>query len=184
MSSDEIDAFRAELLRQKLIFESELHRQREDFEERLATVTQELADREADCRNLQSVVTILGKKIDLLAEHYRRPTTPMRRSATPQRNGESPPQEKDTSMVGNSSRNFMRRPSPVISANPQNSSTTLRRIPSLTSTNRTSSPLVGTATPRSASANKRRGSGTSSRGVKQRTGSAHRLNNVSARDEW
>ncbi|KAG8348798.1 hypothetical protein TRVL_00383 [Trypanosoma vivax] len=67
MSSDDIDAFRAELLRQKIIFEGELRRQREHFESRLSRVLQELADREADCRNLQAVVTILGKKVDALS---------------------------------------------------------------------------------------------------------------------
>ncbi|CBH14748.1 hypothetical protein, conserved [Trypanosoma brucei gambiense DAL972] len=77
MSSDELDAFRAELLRQKVIFEAELRRQRDTFEEKLARVTQELADREADCRNLQAVVTILGKKVDTL--HQKCPTTPLRR---------------------------------------------------------------------------------------------------------
>ncbi|ESL07155.1 hypothetical protein TRSC58_05162 [Trypanosoma rangeli SC58] len=77
MSVDEIDAFRAELLRQKIIFEAELRRQRETFEERLSRMAQELADREADCRNLQAVVTILGKKMESLAD--RRVPTPHRR---------------------------------------------------------------------------------------------------------
>lgn len=80
MSSDEMDAFRAELLRQRIIFEAELRRQRETFEEQLARVAEELADREADCRNLQAVVTILGKKVDSLAE--KRASTPQRRSSS------------------------------------------------------------------------------------------------------
>nr|CCD12225.1 unnamed protein product [Trypanosoma congolense IL3000] len=81
MSSDDIDAFRAELLRQKVIFEAELRRQRDTFEEKLSRVTQELADREADCRNLQAVVTILGKKVDTL--HLKCPATPLRRPSPP-----------------------------------------------------------------------------------------------------
>ncbi|RNF11796.1 uncharacterized protein Tco025E_06609 [Trypanosoma conorhini] len=79
MSVDEMDAFRAELLRQKIIFEAELRRQKETFEERLARMAQELADREADCRNLQAVVTILGKKVETLMD--RRIATPHRRSS-------------------------------------------------------------------------------------------------------
>lgn len=78
MSSNEMDAFRAELLRQKIIFEAELRRQRETFEDQLTRMAEELADREADCRNLQAVVTILGKKVDSLLE--RRTATPHRRS--------------------------------------------------------------------------------------------------------
>ncbi|KEG10925.1 hypothetical protein DQ04_03151100 [Trypanosoma grayi] len=79
MGSDDMDAFRAELLRQKIIFEAELRRQRETFEEQLARMAQELADREADCRNLQAVVTILGKKVDSLLD--KRAATPQRRSS-------------------------------------------------------------------------------------------------------
>ncbi|ORC92217.1 uncharacterized protein TM35_000044310 [Trypanosoma theileri] len=90
MSSDEMDAFRAELLRQKIIFEAELRRQRETFEEQLSRMAQELADREADCRNLQAVVTILGKKIDSLLE--RRVATPQRRPS-PSRQPNSPPDD-------------------------------------------------------------------------------------------
>ncbi|EAN93362.1 hypothetical protein C3747_1g109 [Trypanosoma cruzi] len=79
MSLDDIDAFRAELLRQKIIFEAELRRQRETFEERLSRLSQELADREADCRNLQAVVTILGKKVENLMDRHM--ATPHRRSS-------------------------------------------------------------------------------------------------------
>eukprot|EP00796_Vickermania_ingenoplastis_P005304 gene5304-3807_t len=56
------------LLRQRVIFETELRRQSDHFEARLQAMSRELADREADCRNLQSVVTILGKKVDSLSE--------------------------------------------------------------------------------------------------------------------
>ena len=78
--SDPLDAFRAELLRQKIVFDAELRRQREHFEDELATVTKALADRETDCRNLHAVISILGKKVDGLAERLS-----MIRSGTPQR---------------------------------------------------------------------------------------------------
>jgi hypothetical protein len=65
----ETESLRAELLRQKIIFDAELRRQREVYEERLATAEEKLQDREIDCRNLQSVITILGKKLDTLQDH-------------------------------------------------------------------------------------------------------------------
>lgn len=65
---DIVDSLRAELMRQKIIFESELRRQREVYEDRLERAEQALADRETDCRNLQSVITILGKKLDTVSE--------------------------------------------------------------------------------------------------------------------
>ena len=60
--SAEIDVFRAELLRQKIIFEAELRRQRETFDDKIVLMGHQLQDRETDCRNLQNVVTILGKR--------------------------------------------------------------------------------------------------------------------------
>ncbi|KAH9601782.1 hypothetical protein LSM04_007613 [Trypanosoma melophagium] len=112
MSSDEMDAFRAELLRQKIIFEAELRRQRDTFEEQLSRMAQELADREADCRNLQAVVTILGKKVDSLLE--RRVATPQRRPS-PSRSTSSPPGDNNNGpREAGSARNIppLRVPSP------------------------------------------------------------------------
>lgn len=65
----ETESLRAELLRQKIIFDAELRRQREVYEERLTSAEEKLQDRETDCRNLQSVITILGKKLDTLQDH-------------------------------------------------------------------------------------------------------------------
>ncbi|CCW62099.1 unnamed protein product [Phytomonas sp. EM1] len=88
MESEELSALRTELLRQKVVFAAELRRQREEFEERLDGISQALAERDADCRNLQTVVTILGKKMDLfskqLHEHKTR-ATPLRRSVSNRR---------------------------------------------------------------------------------------------------
>lgn len=65
----EAESLRAELLRQKIIFDAELRRQREVYDERLNNAEEKLQDRETDCRNLQSVITILGKKLDTLQDH-------------------------------------------------------------------------------------------------------------------
>eukprot|EP00759_Apiculatamorpha_spiralis_P042327 PhF_6_TR40461/c0_g1_i1/m.60460/K18598/EML6; echinoderm microtubule-associated protein-like 6 len=58
------EQLRAELLRQKIVFESELRRQREHFEEKLDEAFALLKERENDCRNLQTALTTLGRKID------------------------------------------------------------------------------------------------------------------------
>lgn len=79
MSADDISSFRSELLRQRVIFEAELRRQREAADVRFQAIARELAAREADCRNLQSVVTILGKKVDSLSDHR----STLQRSSTP-----------------------------------------------------------------------------------------------------
>jgi hypothetical protein len=79
-STDALDAFRAELLRQKIVFDAELRRQRESFEDQLLSVSKALADRETDCRNLHAVVSILGKKVEGLSERLG-----MIRSGTPQK---------------------------------------------------------------------------------------------------
>ena len=68
ISPAEIDAFRAELLRQKIVFESELRRQRETYDLKLEQMTRLLNDREVDCRNFQTVITILGRKVDGLSQ--------------------------------------------------------------------------------------------------------------------
>lgn len=68
-SMTEIDSLKAEVLRQKIIFDSELRRQREVYEARISSIEQMLVDRELDCKNLQSVITILGRKLDALQDH-------------------------------------------------------------------------------------------------------------------
>ena len=84
--SAEIDVFRAELLRQKIIFEAELRRQRETFEDKIVLMGHQLQDRETDCRNLQNVVTILGKRVDALQELIASlQDAQLLRSATPRR---------------------------------------------------------------------------------------------------
>ncbi|CCW69454.1 unnamed protein product [Phytomonas sp. Hart1] len=83
MDSEELSALRTELLRQKVVFAAELRRQREEFEERLDGIAQVLAERDADCRNLQAVVTILGKKLDLFSKQLNEQKargTPLRRT--------------------------------------------------------------------------------------------------------
>ncbi|CAG9582609.1 conserved hypothetical protein [Leishmania major strain Friedlin] len=162
MSSDDIDALRSELLRQKIIFEAELRRQRETFEERLSLITNELADREADCRNLQSVITILGRKVDAIAEQRQyiavvhRPPTPTRQPSIhespfrretsalvppPSSNGDAQEHERATSVKKSSSR----RPSPSLNAPPafvRRSGMPITRVASISALSRTSSPHV------------------------------------------
>lgn len=161
MSAEELDGFRSELLRQKIVFEAELRRQRESFEERFTSVAKELAAREADCRNLQSVITILGKKVDALTEQVtRRPPTP-RRMPTPTRPPSlvgddeliKPPQNLGDGFArrpltasaatepGQPNHNrFVRRPSPLISIGSPSVITVMHRIPSLSMLSRNSSP--------------------------------------------
>ncbi|KAK7195715.1 hypothetical protein NESM_000501800 [Novymonas esmeraldas] len=166
MSSDDIDALRSELLRQKIIFEAELRRQREMFEERLSLVSHELADREADCRNLQSVITILGRKVDAIAEQRQyttvvhRPPTPTRQSSGP----ESPFRRDNSALVpppqvsGSSSKppererasssvvqSGLRRPSPSLTGPPSSVhhvGAPITRVASVSALSRTSSPNV------------------------------------------
>lgn len=68
MSQSELDAFRAELLRQKIVFESELRRQREATEDRLEYLSKQLSERESENRSLRVSLTIMGKKVDALQE--------------------------------------------------------------------------------------------------------------------
>ncbi|KAG5492674.1 hypothetical protein JKF63_01253 [Porcisia hertigi] len=160
MSSDDIDALRSELLRQKIIFEAELRRQREAFEERLSLISQELADREADCRNLQSVVTILGRKVDAIAEQRivaQRPPTPTRQPSiheSPFRRVPStlvPPPSSNSKVQGPAlsdsvaPKRGMRRSSPSLNgllAPVRRPSAPMSRVPSVSALSRTSSPRV------------------------------------------
>ncbi|KAG5466292.1 hypothetical protein LSCM4_01438 [Leishmania orientalis] len=161
MSSDDIDALRSELLRQKIIFEAELRRQREMFEERLSLMSNELAAREADCRNLQSVITILGRKVDAIAEQRQytgghRPPTPTRQPSiheSPFRRDPSalvPPlssNSKPQDLVRSSSvtQRGLRRPSPIINGPPVSvhlSSMPVTRGASFSALSRTNSPHV------------------------------------------
>lgn len=64
MSSTEVQALQADLLRQKVVFDTELRNQREHFQTQLNDANEQLKAREIDCRNLQAVVTILGRKLD------------------------------------------------------------------------------------------------------------------------
>lgn len=163
MTSDDIDALRSELLRQKIIFEAELRRQRETFEERLSLITNELADREADCRNLQSVITILGRKVDAIAEQRQyiavahRPPTPTRQPSIhespfrretstlvppPSSNGNAQEHERLSSTL---KRSGSRRPSPSLNGPPafvRRSAMPITRVASISALSRTSSPHV------------------------------------------
>lgn len=86
MSVEEtLDALRAEVLRQKIVFEAELRRQREVYDARLCVAEQALHDREIDCRNLQSVITILGKKVDALQDLVTQNIAARSAAATPRR---------------------------------------------------------------------------------------------------
>ena len=62
----DVAACHAELLRQKITFGEELRAQREAFQTQLDDANAKLRFREADCRNLQAVVTVLGRKLDEL----------------------------------------------------------------------------------------------------------------------
>ncbi|KAG5466837.1 hypothetical protein LSCM1_01014 [Leishmania martiniquensis] len=162
MSSDDIDALRSELLRQKIIFEAELRRQREMFEERLSLISNELAAREADCRNLQSVITILGRKVDAIAEQRQyatasqRPPTPTRQPSiheSPFRRDPSalmpPPssngQQKELVRSNSVTQRGLRRPSPLLNGPPASvrlSSMPVTRGASISALSRTNSPHV------------------------------------------
>lgn len=161
MSSDEIGALRSELLRQKIIFEAELRRQRETFDEKLSVISQELADREADCRNLQSVITILGRKVDAMTEQKTvaapapagplRPPTPTRTASVHQspfrRNLSSAPSPGPVSKERVRTNSLLsvssRRASPLVSTGAvRRTSSTLARVPSTSALTRTESPHV------------------------------------------
>eukprot|EP00744_Colponema_vietnamica_P016345 GILI01022925.1.p1 GENE.GILI01022925.1~~GILI01022925.1.p1 ORF type:complete len:324 (+),score=41.87 GILI01022925.1:47-1018(+) len=63
-SLSEVQSLQADLLRQKIVFDSELRNQREHFQAQIDDAHEQLQAREIDCRNLQAVVTILGRKLD------------------------------------------------------------------------------------------------------------------------
>lgn len=99
---DAVVALQTELHRQKVVFESELRRQRETFEAKISDANQRLRARESDCRNLQSVVTILGRKLDELSDVVGRLSqrSPTRRCATPTRGGTPSGAVSRTASVG------------------------------------------------------------------------------------
>lgn len=214
MSSDDIDALRSELLRQKIIFEAELRRQREAFEERLSSIAQELADREADCRNLQSVITILGRKVDAIAEQMSgsstaavaRPPTPTRSVSVHQspfrRNLSSIPGAAHTSQERVRTNSLLsvnsRRASPLVpTSSVRRTNSALARLPSATALSRTESPHVIGGHPArpllrtntNASAASDTGSNGDSRPrsrklTRRRTNSSHRLTGIKATGIW
>lgn len=142
MSSGELDAFRAELLRQRVIFEGELRRQREFFENRIEVMSRHLADREADCRNLQAVVTVLGKKLDSFVEtHSSHRSHSSRRTPIPERSSDDIRRTRVES-VG-------RRPSPVVLT----PTTIPNRVTLLKPPSKTNSPRRNVTTPRGYSYN-------------------------------
>eukprot|EP00759_Apiculatamorpha_spiralis_P046149 PhF_6_TR42711/c0_g1_i1/m.64523/K18598/EML6; echinoderm microtubule-associated protein-like 6 len=67
----EIESLRAELLRQKIVFESELRRQRELHEEMQDETNRQLKAREVECRNLQTSLTTLGRRLETLERDVR-----------------------------------------------------------------------------------------------------------------
>ncbi|KPI90257.1 hypothetical protein ABL78_0639 [Leptomonas seymouri] len=213
MSSDDIDAVRSELLRQKIIFEAELRRQREAFEERLSYITQELADREADCRNLQSVITILGRKVDVIAEQKLANGVAAVRPPTPTRNAnvhESPFRRNISSITSsaNAAKDRVRansllsvnsrRASPLVSTGAaRRTNSALARVPSTSALSRTESPHVFGGHPArpmlrtntNVSVPSETGSNTGSRPrsrkvTRNRTNSVHRLLGVKATGDW
>lgn len=131
MSADDISAFRSELLRQRVIFEAELRRQREASDARFQAIARVLEAREADCRNLQSVVTILGKRVDSLTDQR----TPIQRSSTPIRS--QPAHNKSSENVRTRVSSTEKAPSNLGSL-----------IPSSVSVNRISSASRKTHSPR------------------------------------
>lgn len=72
----EMEYFRAELLRQKIIFEGELRRQREVFEDRLETLSRQNKDREEEVKQLRQTLHALTLRLDL--PNTARPQTPRR----------------------------------------------------------------------------------------------------------
>ncbi|KAJ9473341.1 echinoderm microtubule-associated protein-like 6 [Diplonema papillatum] len=68
------ESLNGELLRQKIMFESELRRQREAMDGHIAKVESELEQREVDCKSLQNSVTILGRSLDAITDALERVT--------------------------------------------------------------------------------------------------------------
>ena len=68
-----------------------MRRQREAFEAKFSDTNQRLRARESDCRNLQSVVTILGRKLDELSDTVGRLSRSPKRCSTPTRGGAQSP---------------------------------------------------------------------------------------------
>ena len=60
----ELDYFRAELLRQKIVFESELRRQREVFDERIGALERDAKLRDDEVRGLHGSLAALGYRVD------------------------------------------------------------------------------------------------------------------------
>jgi hypothetical protein len=85
----ELDYFRAELLRQKIVFESELRRQREVFDDRVAGLEREARSRDDEIRGLHGSLAALGYRVDGIINN--RVPTP-RRTATPRSNSPGPEQ--------------------------------------------------------------------------------------------
>ena len=119
-TKDELDDIRAELLRQKIVFDSELRRQRDTYEERLAWTTDELRKREIECRSLQTSVSLLGQKVDQLerllgsSKPPSRPPSP--RAASPS-TASSRPQSPGRGPIAPSTVGALRNPSPTPTGN-------------------------------------------------------------------
>lgn len=60
------DTIRAELLRQKIVFDVELRRQRDVYDEQFAVVSQALLEREQECVHLRSSIASLSQRVDAL----------------------------------------------------------------------------------------------------------------------
>lgn len=76
-SSTELDFFRAELLRQKIVFESELRRQREVYEDKIEQLVADGKARDAELKQTRQTVHALGLRVESL-ESQGRAHTPRR----------------------------------------------------------------------------------------------------------
>lgn len=107
---NELDELRAEWLRSKIIFDAELRRQREVYEARLAVAEEKLQDRETDCKNLQNVITILGRRLDALQDHVA--TLVVQKTSNPGTPRQSPSRPEQAAPHATSSP-FRRQSSPM-----------------------------------------------------------------------
>ena len=118
------ESLNGELIRQKVMFESELRRQRESMGGRITKLELELEHRDAECKSLQNSVTILGRSLDTITEALERvaPNLTHHNGAAPakQTRGRSPAPRSGSSQRQPSPRpsSATRQPSPVRRAAP------------------------------------------------------------------
>jgi hypothetical protein len=117
----ELDNFRSELLRQKIVFEAELRRQREVYEERIEHLHRENDARADEVKNLRQMVQGLAIRVENAnaAKPLAAPQTPRRAPSPVASSAAAPPSAAPSSRAGTPRaespyrRTPSRQPSPV-----------------------------------------------------------------------